>query len=48
MAKIVEKNVAELLMIVLFTVVFLSSCGTTAHHACGITELNKQYSKSCR
>ena len=49
MAKIVEKNVAELLMIALFTVVFLSSCGTTApHHACGITELNKQYSKSCR
>jgi len=49
MTKIVEKNVAELLIIALFAVVFLSSCGVTAsHHACGITELNKQYNKSNR
>jgi hypothetical protein len=44
MTKIVEKNVAELLMIALFTAVFLSSCATSKpYHACGITELNKQY-----
>ena len=25
----------------------LASCASTPHHACGITELNKQYSKGC-
>ena len=44
MTKIVEKNVAELIIITLFTVVILSSCATSSpYHACGITELNKQY-----
>ena len=28
--------------------IMLASCGSTnPHHACGITELNKQYSKTC-
>ena len=26
----------------------LASCASTSHHACGITELNKQYSKKCK
>ena len=25
----------------------LASCASTPHHACGITELNKQYSSRC-
>ena len=49
MTKVVEKNVAELIMIALFLIITLSSCmSTSPHHACGITELNKQYSRSCR
>ena len=49
MTKIVEKNGAELVIITLFIVVFLSSCATSnPHHACGITELNKQYRMNCR
>ena len=48
MRRLLEKNVAELLMIVLL-VVACSSCGTTnPFHAPGITELNKQYSRPCR
>ena len=44
MTKIVEKNVAELIMIGLFATILLSSCATSSpYHACGITELNKQY-----
>ena len=44
MTKVVEKNVAELIMIALFLIITLSSCmSTSPHHACGITELNKQY-----
>ena len=44
MKKILEKNVAEILVITVFTVMLMSSCGSVApHHACGITELNKQY-----
>ena len=28
--------------------IVLTGCGSTnPHHACGITELNKQYSKTC-
>ena len=43
MKRIVKKNLAEI--IVLTVIVFaMSSCGSVApHHACGITELNKQY-----
>ena len=49
MTRIVEKNVAELIMVAIFSIILLSSCGTTApHHACGITELNKQYSRGCK
>ena len=48
MAKVVERNVAEIIMIALITMILLSSCASTNHHACGITELNKQYVKTCR
>ena len=48
MTKIIEKNVAELIMLGLITVVLLSSCASTGHHACGITPLNKQYIQTCR
>ena len=27
--------------------IVLASCGSTRYHACGITELNKQYSRTC-
>jgi len=44
MTKVVEKNVAEIIMIALTALVLMSSCASTSpHHACGITELNKQY-----
>tara|TARA_R100001510_G_scaffold33807_1_gene30254 strand:- start:340 stop:486 length:147 start_codon:yes stop_codon:yes gene_type:complete len=48
MKKFFEKHLAEI--IVIAVIAFgLSSCGSTApHHACGITELNKQYSRPCR
>ena len=49
MVKVVEKNVAELIMIALATIILMSSCmSTSPHHACGITELNKQYKMNCR
>ena len=49
MVKVIEKNVAEIIVIAMATIVLMSSCGSTApHHACGITELNKQYRLNCR
>ena len=27
--------------------IMLASCGSTRYHACGITELNKQYKAKC-
>jgi len=49
MVKVVEKNVAELIMIAIATIILMSSCmSTSPHHACGITELNKQYKMNCR
>tara|TARA_R100001509_G_scaffold84904_1_gene48297 strand:+ start:574 stop:723 length:150 start_codon:yes stop_codon:yes gene_type:complete len=49
MKKILEKNVAEMIVVTLVTIVLMSSCGVSSpHHACGITPLNKQYSKTCR
>ena len=49
MKKILERNVAEMIVVTLVTIVLMSSCGSTSpHHACGITPLNKQYSKTCR
>ena len=48
MKKILERNVAEILVILLFTVI-MSSCASTApYHACGITPLNKQYKAKCK
>ena len=39
MVKVVEKNVAELIIIAIATLVLMSSCmSTSPHHACGITE----------
>jgi len=44
MKKILERNVAEVLVVIIFTVMLMSSCGVSSpYHACGITELNKQY-----
>ena len=34
MTKIVERNVAELLIIALFTVIFLSSCMSSNYNTC--------------
>jgi len=49
MTKVVEKNVAEIIMIALTALVLMSSCASTSpYHACGITELNKQYSNCNR
>ena len=49
MTKVIEKNVAELIMIAMATLILMSSCGSTSpHHACGITELNKQYRMNCK
>ena len=49
MVKVVEKNVAELIMIAMATIILMSSCASTSsHHACGITEWNKQYMQNCR
>ena len=46
MKKILEKNVALVLTIIVFTVMLMSSC-STSNYACGITPLNKQYSRTC-
>ena len=35
------------LLAIIAIATLLASCTTTRHHACGITELNKQYSKGC-
>ena len=45
-----ETNVAELILILVVSMVLLSSCGMMKkpYHACGITELNKQYSRTCK
>jgi len=49
MKKIIERNVALILTMSIFLVMFMSSCGSTKpHHACGITELNKQYKIQCK
>ena len=48
MTKVVEKNVAEIIVIAIATLILMSSCASTSHHACGITELNKQYSNCKR
>jgi len=49
MKKIIERNVALILTMSIFLVMFMSSCGSTApHHACGITPLNKQYKIHCK
>ena len=47
MKKILEKNVALVLTIIVFTVMLMSSC-STSNYACGITPLNKQYRMTCR
>jgi hypothetical protein len=37
------------IIIIVFTWIVISSCGVSKpHHACGITELNKQYSGARR
>jgi len=49
MVKTVEKNVAEIIIIAIASILLMSSCASTSpHHACGITELNKQYKINCR
>ena len=48
MKKILEKNVAEVLVVIVFTVMLMSSCASTGYHACGITPLNKQYRMTCK
>ena len=47
MKKIFEKHLAEIIVIAVIAL-SLSSCASMPHHACGITELNKQYSRPCR
>jgi len=47
MKKILEKNVAEVLIVIVFAVMLMSSC-STSNYACGITPLNKQYRMTCR
>lgn len=43
MKKMIERNLAEIIILAVFVICF-SSCGSVSpHHACGITELNKQY-----
>jgi len=48
MKKIIEQNLAEI--IIISVIVFgMSSCGSTKpYHSCGITELNKQYKVQCK
>ena len=41
MSKIIEKNVAELVVIGLFIIIFLSSCGKT-HHLCDAYASNNE------
>ena len=49
MAKVVEKNVAEIIVIAIATLILMTSCASISpYHACGITELNKQYSNCKR
>ena len=49
MVKVVEKNVAELIIVAMTILVLMSSCmSTSPHKECGITELNKQYKMNCR
>ena len=49
MKKILERNIAEILIITVFLVMLMSSCGVSSpHHSCGITELNKQYKIQCK
>ena len=49
MKKILERNIAEMIIVTLVTVGLMSSCGSTApFHAPGITPLNKQYKAKCR
>ena len=49
MTKVVEKNVAEIIVVTIVALILMSSCASTSpHHACGITELNKQYSNCKR
>jgi len=49
MKKIIERNVALILTMSIFLVMFMSSCSVSSpHHACGITELNKQYKIKCK
>ena len=49
MKKIIETNVALILTLSVLLVMFMSSCGVSSpHHACGITELNKQYKIKCK
>tara|TARA_R100001594_G_scaffold17157_1_gene35162 strand:- start:828 stop:1004 length:177 start_codon:yes stop_codon:yes gene_type:complete len=48
MKKIVEQNLAEIIVISVI-VLAMSSCGVNKpYHACGITELNKQYQVPCK
>jgi len=49
MKKILEKNVAEVLVIIIFAMMLMSSCGVSSpYHSCGITPLNKQYKIQCK
>ena len=49
MVKVIENNVAELIIIAIASLMLMTSCmSTSPHHACGITELNKQYRMNCK
>jgi hypothetical protein len=47
--KKLEMNVAELIMIVLFIIILLSSCGSAGYcmQSEALNPLNKQYSRTC-
>ena len=49
MAKLVEKNVAELIMIGMVVMILLSSCGSAGYcmQSEWATPLSKRYSKTC-
>ena len=47
MKRIVTQNLAEIIVLTVI-IIACSSCASVPHHACGITELNKQYTRSCR
>jgi len=49
MKRILERNVAEIIVVTIVTTILMSSCGSTSpFHAPGITPLNKQYKAKCK